>query len=58
MIENEKIEELFLELTDKLDGALNALSNQYSQIRAGRANPHVLDSLKVEAYGGDRKSVV
>ena len=57
MIDNEKIEELFLELSDKLDGALNALSNQYSQIRAGRANPHVLDSLKVEAYGGTSRLI-
>lgn len=52
MIENEKVEELFLVLSDKLEGALNALSEQYSQIRAGRANPHILDNLKVEAYGG------
>ncbi|MBR7100195.1 MAG: ribosome recycling factor [Clostridia bacterium] len=57
MIDNEKIEELFLELSDKLDGALNALSNQYSQIRAGRANPHILDSLKVEAYGGTSRLI-
>lgn len=52
MIENEKVEEMFLELSDKLDGALNALNEQYGQLRAGRANPHILDSLKVEAYGG------
>lgn len=52
MVENEKVEELFLELSDKLDGAVNALTEQYSQIRAGRANPHILDSLRVEAYGG------
>ncbi len=52
MIENEKVEELFLELDDKLEGAINALGEQYAQIRAGRANPHILDSLRVEAYGG------
>ena len=52
MVDNEKLEELFLELSDKTDGALNALSEEYTQIRAGRANPHILDSLKVEAYGG------
>ncbi len=52
MINNEKLEELFLELSEKTDGALNALGEEYSQIRAGRANPRILDSLKVEAYGG------
>ena len=52
MVDNEKLEELFLELSDKTDGALNALSEEYTQIRAGRANPHILDSLKVGAYGG------
>lgn len=57
MIDNEKVEEMFLELSDKLDGALNALSEQYSSIRAGRANPHILDNLKVEAYGGTSRMV-
>ncbi len=52
MVDNEKLEELFLELSEKLDGAVNALSEEYSQIRAGRANPRILDSLRVEAYGG------
>lgn len=52
MVENEKLEELFLELSEKLEGAVNALSEEYSQIRAGRANPRILDSLRVEAYGG------
>ena len=52
MVDNEKLEELFLELSDKTDGALNALSEEYTQIRAGRANPHILDRLQVEAYGG------
>ncbi len=57
MVENEQIEEMFLELSDKLEGAERALGEQYSQLRAGRANPHVLDSLKVEAYGGVSKLI-
>ena len=48
----DKVEELLLELEEKMEGALHALGEQFSQLRAGRANPHVLDSLKVEAYGG------
>lgn len=57
MIENEQVEELFLEMSDKLEGAMHALGEQYSQVRAGRANPHILDSLKVEAYGGISKLI-
>lgn len=57
MVDNEKVEELLLEMEDKTEGALNALSEQYSQIRAGRANPHILDSLRVEAYGGTSRLI-
>lgn len=57
MVDNEKVEELLLEMEEKTEGALNALSEQYSQIRAGRANPHILDSLKVEAYGGTSRLI-
>jgi len=53
MIEgNEKVEELFLVLEDKLDKAVSVLVEEFSAIRAGRANPHILDKLQVEAYGG------
>ena len=36
---------------DKMNKSLEALHNQYGSIRAGRANPHVLDKLKVDYYG-------
>lgn len=52
MIDNEKVEELFLVLEDKLDKTVNVLKDEFATIRAGRANPHVLDKLQVEAYGG------
>ena len=52
MIENEKAEEIFLVLDDKLEKTLNVLKEEFSSIRAGRANPHILDKLQVEAYGG------
>ena len=35
----------------KMNKSLDALQNEYASIRAGRANPHVLDKLKVEYYG-------
>lgn len=35
----------------KMNKSLDALENEYVSIRAGRANPHVLDKLKVDYYG-------
>ncbi|MDE6676664.1 MAG: ribosome recycling factor, partial [Clostridia bacterium] len=52
MIDNEKVEEIFLVLEDKLDKTVNVLKDEYAGIRAGRANPHILDKVQVEAYGG------
>ncbi len=51
-MENEKLEEIFLMLEDKFEKAVNVLKDNFAAIRAGRANPHVLDKLQVEAYGG------
>ncbi len=52
MIENEQVEEIFLVLEDKLEKTVSVLREEFSAIRAGRANPHILDKLQVEAYGG------
>lgn len=49
---NEKIEEILLVLEDKLEKAVNVLRDDYASIRAGRANPHILDKVQAEAYGG------
>ena len=57
MIENEKIEEMMLELEDAADRAIDSLEGEYSAIRAGRANPHILDRIEVEAYGGMSKLI-
>lgn len=57
MIENEKIEEMMLELEEKAENTLNALDRDYGAIRTGRANPRILDRLEVEAYGGMSKLV-
>ncbi len=35
----------------KMQKSLNNLDEEYGTIRAGRANPHVLDRLKVDYYG-------
>ena len=35
----------------KMEKSLDVLLDEFSSIRAGRANPHVLDKLKVDYYG-------
>ena len=35
----------------KMQKSLNNLEEEFASIRAGRANPHVLDKLKVDYYG-------
>lgn len=36
---------------DKMKKTLDVLKEEYSNIRAGRANPHLLDKLRVDYYG-------
>ena len=36
---------------DKMNKTLKALENDFMTIRAGRANPHVLDKIRVDYYG-------
>ncbi|MGN0373813.1 MAG: ribosome recycling factor [Enterocloster sp.] len=36
---------------DKMNKTLDVLLDDYGTIRAGRANPHVLDKIKVDYYG-------
>ena len=57
MIENEKIEEMMLELEEKCEISFKALEGDYGAIRTGRANPHILDKKEVEAYGGMSKLI-
>ena len=35
----------------KMQKSIDALANEYASIRAGRANPAILDKIKVEYYG-------
>ena len=36
---------------EKMEKSIDALLNEYASIRAGRANPHVLDKIRVDYYG-------
>ena len=39
------------EFEEKMQKAVDNLATDYASIRAGRANPHLLDKIKVEYYG-------
>lgn len=51
MTDNEQAEEILLVLDDKLSKTISVLEEDYSAIRAGRANPHILDKVSVDYYG-------
>ncbi len=51
MIENEKAQEILLILEDKLEKSKSILKEDYASVRAGRANPHVIDKITVDYYG-------
>lgn len=36
---------------EKMSKSVDALMSEFASIRAGRANPHILDKLKVDYYG-------
>ncbi len=42
---------MYSEYTGRMTKTLDALQNQFSAVRAGRANPAVLDQIRVEYYG-------
>ena len=44
---NEKLKEY----NDKMQKSFDFLKDDLTSIRAGRANPHVLDKIKVDYYG-------
>ena len=48
--ENTMIEELKI-FEEKMQKSINNLQENFNSIRAGRANPHVLDKIKVDYYG-------
>ena len=41
----------FNQFKDKLEKSLTSLKNEYQTIRAGRANPKILDKVMVDYYG-------
>ncbi len=45
------MQESLQDYEDKMNNTLEVLESDYMTIRAGRANPHVLDKIKVDYYG-------
>ena len=43
--------EIFKVAEEKMNKSINALLNEYAAVRAGRANPAILDRVMVEYYG-------
>lgn len=45
------MDQVFETAKEKMGKTINALKNEYASIRAGRANPAVLDKIRVDYYG-------
>lgn len=50
-IDFETLEMMELDCDERMQNSLDVLKSNVLQIRAGRANPHILDKIQVEAYG-------
>ncbi len=44
-------EEILLESEEKMEKAISSMENRFLNVRAGRANPKILDKVVVEYYG-------
>ncbi len=44
-------EEIFKEMTSKMDKTIEALRKDFIQIRSGKANPAMIEDIKAEYYG-------
>ncbi len=50
-IENEQFEMILMEMMERTDKTVSVLNSEFITIRAGRANPHILDKVLVDYYG-------
>lgn len=51
MIESNNVEEIFMELEIGLEKQIEHFKTELNNVRAGRANPHILDKITVDYYG-------
>ena len=45
------MDEILLEAEEKMEKTISSMENKFLNIRAGRANPRILDKIEVEYYG-------
>ena len=50
-IQNEQFDMIMMETMERADKTISVLNSEYITIRAGRANPHILDKVLVDYYG-------
>ena len=50
-IQNENVEMIFMDFAEALEKAVSHYTGELANVRAGRANPHVLDKIMVDYYG-------
>ena len=49
--ENEQGEMILLDTAERTDKTCSVLASDFASVRAGRANPHILDKILVDYYG-------
>jgi len=49
--ENENVSMIFMEYEEEINKAIKHYESELSGVRAGRANPHILDKILVDYYG-------
>lgn len=45
------VDEILLDAKEKMQKAIDVMENRFLNVRAGRANPRILDKIEVEYYG-------
>ena len=45
------MDNMILDLEDKMQKTIASLNNEFKKIRTGRANPSILDDIKIDYYG-------
>ena len=45
------MDDILLNTEGKMENTINSLENKFTNVRAGRANPAMLDGIMVEYYG-------
>lgn len=51
MSENEEVELILMDAAERMDKSVEVLRHEADSIRTGRANPSMLESIRIEAYG-------